>query len=161
MASLTVYIWQMTSRNVGHAAVSFDNNYVSFWPRGQAKGKDLIKKTQHPGVMQRSLRDDIRAEGGRMPISVTINNINVEATTREVERLINEVPQYALLRYNCSHVVANILKTATDKPQSFKLKPSEYGKLAGQIGGLLNSNFWTPAQVLRYAQELSNSQHHR
>lgn len=46
--SVTIYIWELNSSNVGHASIQIGSTYASFWPQGGAKAaKDFTKGTTH------------------------------------------------------------------------------------------------------------------
>ena len=98
------------------------------------------------------LHEDIQAEGDRQPTTVTIPNINQEKLSRFVADLVSNTPRYQLAKYNCSNVVAECLKVACDKDQSFHPTAQDYGKL----GRALGRGIWTPKEILRYARELAS-----
>ena len=151
-STLQVHIWPQHGNMVGHASLSFGTAYVSFWPDGEADKKDLKLKTTHPGYMVSSLGDDIRNEGNRQPITVTIRDINIKNLSDFISKLRSNTPRYQIARYNCSHVVAECLKAACEDAPSFK--PTAHGYY-GKFGELLGRGIWTPYGVLRYAKELS------
>ena len=96
--------------------------------------------------------EDIRAEGGRQPITTVIKNIDEESLSKFVASLIDNTPRYQLAKYNCSHVVAECLKIACGKDPSFHPSAQDYGKM----GKVLGRGIWTPTEILRYARELAN-----
>lgn len=136
---------------VGHASLSFGANYVSFWPKDAAGKKDLKIKKSHPGHFMNALYEDIKEEGGRQPITVTILNINEEKLSRFIADLISNTPRYQLAKYNCSNVVAECLKVACDKDPSFHPTAHDYSRL----GKILGRGIWTPNEILRYAREIA------
>lgn len=148
---LKVHVWSPHGNMVGHASLSFGTNYVSFWPEDSAGKKDLKIKTSHPGSFLNALHEDIKAEGDRQPISVTISNINTEKLSRFVADLQSNTPRYQLARYNCSNVVAECLKVACEKDPSFRPSAHDYDKLGKSLG----RGIWTPNEILRYARELA------
>ncbi len=148
---LNVHVWLPHGNMVGHASLSFGTNYVSFWPEDAAGKKDLKIKRSHPGHFMSALREDIRSEGGRQPITVTIPRIDEEKLSRFVADLISNTPRYQLARYNCSHVIAECLKVACNKEPSFHPSAQNYSKL----GKVLGRGIWTPYEILRYARELA------
>jgi hypothetical protein len=149
---LKVHVWQPQGNMVGHASLCFGANYVSFWPEDSAGKKDLKIKRSHPGSFMNALQEDIRAEGGRQPVTVTILNINQEKLSRFVADLISNTPRYQLARYNCSNVVAECLKVACDRDPSFRPTAHDYGR----VGKVLGRGIWTPNEILRYARELAS-----
>lgn len=99
-----------------------------------------------------ALHEDIHAEGGRQPITVTIPHINQEKLSRFVAELISNAPRYQLARFNCSNVIAECLKVACDREPSFHPTAHDYGR----IGKVLGRGIWTPNEILRYARELAS-----
>lgn len=150
---LKVYIWLPEGKYIGHASLSFQGNYVSFWPKDSAGKKDLkIKSNSHPGAFMSALKEDIKNEGDRQPIVVTINEINEEKLAFHIAELMSNTPRYQLARNNCSHIVAECLAVACDKKPGFTPSASNYSKY---LGSTLGRGIWTPHDILRYAQELS------
>ncbi len=149
---LKVHVWLPEGNMVGHASLSFDKNYVSFWPEDGAGKKDLKIKTSHPGAFMEELREDIQAEGNREPITVTIKNIDTETLENFILELQRNTPRYQLAKYNCSHVVAECLKSASGWEPTFQPTARDYGRL----GSVLGRGIWTPNDVLRFARELEN-----
>jgi len=145
-----VHIWTKNSEHVGHAALTIGATYISFWPDGDAGKKDLKIKTSQPGTFMASLADDIRNEGNRQPITITLNNLDEKEILLFVKKIQINTPRYQLARNNCSHIIAQCLQAGAVKP-SFTPTAKEYGKL----GSILGYGIWTPEQVLRYARELS------
>ena len=148
---LKVHVWLPYGNMVGHASLSFGDNYVSFWPADAAGKKDLKIKRSHPGHFMTALREDIAAEGGRQPTTITIENIDSEKLENFILELQRNIPQYQLAKYNCSHVVAECLKVACGKEPSFQPSAQDYSKMAGILG----NGIWTPNEILRYAKELA------
>ena len=148
---LKVHVWLPHGSMVGHASLSFETNYISFWPEDAAGKKDLKIKRSHPGSFMNALHEDIQAEDNRQPTTVVIQNINTEKLEDFIFKLQRNIPRYQLAKFNCSNVVADCLKIACNKEPSFRLSAKDYGKL-GQIFG---QGIWTPNEILRYARELA------
>lgn len=149
---LKVHVWPPHGNMVGHSSLSFGANYVSFWPADSAGKKDLKIKRSHPGHFMAALQEDIRSEGGRQPITVTIPCANEERLARHIADLISNAPRYQLAKNNCSNVVAECLKVASGKEPTFHPTAHDYGKL----GKTLGRGIWTPNEVLKYARELAS-----
>lgn len=147
---LKVHVWLPQGNMVGHASLSFGGNYVSFWPEDGAGKKDLKIKRSHPGHFMNALHEDVRSEGNRHPITVTIPSIDANRLEDFILDLQRQSPRYQLARYNCSHVVAECLKVASGREPSFFPSAHEYGRL----GRVLGRGIWTPSQILRFAREL-------
>lgn len=145
-----VHVWLRNETHIGHAALTIGSTYVSFWPDGEAGKKDLKTKSSQPSTFMASLLDDIKNEGDRQPITVTIPNLDESRILDFIEQLQIKAPRYQLARNNCSHIVAQCLQAGAVKP-SFTPSAKEYGKL----GSILGYGIWTPEQVLRYARELA------
>ncbi len=148
---LKVHVWPPHGNMVGHASLSFENNYISFWPEDSAGKKDLKIKRSQPGHFMQGLRDDIAAEGGRKPITITITVYNSEDLSKFIADLIDNTPRYQLAKCNCSNVVAECLKIACRKEASFVPTAYDYGR----TGRILGRGIWTPNEILRYARELA------
>lgn len=136
--------------HVGHAALTIGTVYISFWPDGEAGKKDLKIKTSQPGTFMSNLATDIKNEGNRQPITISITNLNEDNILDFIEEIQSKPPRYQLARNNCSHIVVKCLQAGAKKP-SFTPSAKEYGKL----GSILGYGIWTPEQVLRYARELA------
>ncbi|KGJ96636.1 hypothetical protein [Colwellia psychrerythraea] len=145
-----VHIWTKNSTHVGHAALTIGSTYISFWPDGEAGKKDLKIKTSQPGSFMTNLATDIKNEGNRQPITVTLNDLEEKEILLFIRGIQLNIPRYQLARNNCSHIVAQCLQAGAKKP-SFTPSAKEYGKL----GSILGYGIWTPEQVLRYARELA------
>lgn len=149
---LKVHVWLPHGNMVGHASLSFENNYVSFWPEDSAGKKDLKIKRSHPGQFMTAMKEDIASEGGQLPITIKLKQFDGEKLSQFIAGLMSDTPRYQLARYNCSHVVAECLKVACEQDPSFQPTAQDYGKL----GKILGRGIWTPGEVLRYARELAN-----
>lgn len=148
---LKVHIWPPYGNMVGHASLSFEKNYVSFWPEDAAGKKDLKVKRSHPGEFMNGLHEDIAAEDGRQPITIEIPKIDAENLEDFILDLQRSAPRYQLAKYNCSSVVAECLQIACDKEPSFHPSAKDYGLL----GRVLGQGIWTPNEILRDARELA------
>ncbi|WP_331158052.1 hypothetical protein [Steroidobacter sp.] len=125
---------------------------MSFWPQNAAGKKDLKIKRSHPGAFVNALQEDIRNEGNRQPITITITNYDAVRLAEFIVTLQQSMPRYQLARYNCSHVVAECLKVACEKKPSFYPSGRPYGGMLGRVIGL---GIWTPREILKYAEELA------
>jgi hypothetical protein len=148
---LKVHVWPRHGNLVGHASLSFGADYVSFWPADEAGKKDLKIKRSRPGHFMAALKEDIRSEAGRQPITVTISDIDEEKLSRYIAELMSNTPRYQLARNNCSNIVAECLRVACGKDPSFLPTARDYGNL----GRILGRGIWTPNEALRYARELA------
>lgn len=148
-----VHIWVRDEQHVGHTALTIRDVYVSFWPDGDAGKKDLKIKTSHPGTYVETLAQDIVNEGGRKPITIDIANLDEVSMLHYVNYLQNNVPRYQIARHNCSHLVVDILQRGANKKPTFKPNAAEYAK----VGRILGYGIWTPANVMRYANELKSA----
>ena len=151
---LKVHVWLPHGDMVGHASLSFGLSYVSFWPADGVGKKDLKIKRSTPGHFMNRLADDIFAEGGRQPVTVAIPRVDAEKLERFIVRLQENMPEYQIARYNCSHVVAECLKVVCNKDASFSPSAHDYSRL----GRILGNGIWTPFEILRYAKELAKQQ---
>ncbi len=151
---MQVHVWLPDERNVGHASLTVGEDYISFWPVGEAGKKDLKIKRSQPGMLVPGLHEDIINEGHRKPVTVELRGLNEEAVLEYVAELRANTPRYQLARNNCSHVVAAALEAGAGGPASFRPHAGHYG---GKLGQILGAGIWTPDQVLKFAQELAAS----
>jgi len=148
-----IHVWLPNGNHVGHTAMTVQNRYISFWPDGEASAKDLKIKRSQPGVLMDSLQDDIRNEGNRPPATIAIENLNEESILDFIANMQDNIPRYQLARNNCSHMIANILIEGGNCKPSFTPHAGHYG-IAGRVLGV---DIWTPDQILKFAQELSEA----
>ena len=147
-----VHVWLQHGDNVGHAALSIGDVYVSFWPDGEAGKKDLKIKRSHPGTFMEDLHQDIAREGNRAPTTIILSGLDEDKMLDYVDQITRDVPRYQLAWNNCSHVVVNCLIAGAGRKPSFVPDARRYS----QLGRILGRGIWTPDQVLRFAQELKN-----
>ena len=145
-----VHIWLPDSKHVGHTSLSVKNEYVSFWPDGEAGKKDLKIKRSQPGMLIQSLHEDIRNEGGRQPITIELPKLNDEAVLDYIAGIQRHTPRYQIARNNCSHIIANALVAGAGSNPSFTPHAGHYSRL----GKVLGIGIWTPDQIMRFAKEL-------
>ena len=99
-----VHVWLPDSKHVGHTSLTIKKEYVSFWPKDEAGKKDIKIKRSQPGMLIQSLREDIRNEGGRQPITVELPALNEEAVLDFIAKIQQSTPRYQIARNNCSHI---------------------------------------------------------
>jgi hypothetical protein len=145
-----VHVWLPDANHIGHTALTVKDRYISFWPDGDAGKKDLKLKRSQPGMLLQSLREDIRNEGGRQPITIELPRLDAERILIYLANLEGNLPRYQIARNNCSHIVAKALIEGAKCKPSFKPNAGYYSKL----GKVLGYGIWTPDQVLRFAEEL-------
>lgn len=96
------------------------------------------------------LRDDIRNEGDRQPVTIDLPRLNEDAVLEYVGSIHKSTPRYQIARNNCSHVVAYALMAGAQRNPSFTPHAGNYGR----IGRVLGLGIWAPDQILRFAKEL-------
>lgn len=148
-----VHVWLPTNTHVGHTALTVKDRYVSFWPDGEAGKKDIKIKRSQPGMFMQSLKEDIRNEGNRQPVTIDIPGLDKERILLYLASLQGNVPRYQLARNNCCHIVAKALDEGANRKPSFTPHAGHYSKL----GRVLGIGIWTPDQVLRFARELKKA----
>jgi hypothetical protein len=148
-----VHIWLPNASHIGHAALTINNTYVSFWPDGEAGKKDLKIKTSQPGTFMLDLTDDIHNEGDREPTTIELNDLNEEKILEHIRSIQVSIPRYQLARHNCSNVVVDCLKVGSSVKPSFIPNAGAYSRL----GKFLGIGIWTPDQALKFAKELAES----
>lgn len=147
---IQVHVWLPDAGHVGHTAMTVKDRYISFWPDGEAGKKDLKIKTSQPGTLLQSIKEDIRNEGNRQPISIELPNLDAERVLLYLASLEGDMPRYQLARNNCSHIIAKTLMEGSKCKPSFIPNAGHYSKL----GKVLGLGIWAPDQVLKFAQEL-------
>lgn len=150
LVMIKVHVRLPDNNHVGHAALTIDNIYISFWPDGTAGKKDLKIKRSLPGAFVQSLHEDIRNEGNRSPLTIELESLDEERVLDYIAAIQESTPRYQLARNNCSHIVAQALMAGSDLKPSFTPHAGQYGKL----GRFLGVGIWTPDQVLKFAKEL-------
>jgi hypothetical protein len=150
---IKVHVWLPDAQHVGHTSLEVRDEYISFWPDGEAGKKDLKIKTSQPGMLVPYFHDDIRNEGNRMPVTVELPNLDEDAVVAFAKQLQRQLPRYQLARNNCSHVVAQALMAGASAKPSFTPHAGHYGR-AGRILGI---GIWTPDQILRFVRELQKT----
>ncbi|MCH8498000.1 MAG: hypothetical protein LAT63_05955 [Marinobacter sp.] len=157
---VTIYVWPMHQGNVVHASLRVHDSrnargtYISFWPddgigKPQAK-KGLKLKLSHRSTSVALLEHDIEAEGGRKPLAISIEPVDVQAIITYWAEVQKE--PYQLRTLNCSSIVAECIHRGSGKPPSFKPSAEGYSR----FGKVFGYGMWTPLQVMRYAQEVAN-----
>lgn len=147
---IKIYVWLPHDNNVGHTAMLAGATYISFWPEDGFDKKDLKFKRSKPGDYVLQLEEDIRREGGREPIVVELHNIDEMKVVRHFDQIAENRPRYQLLRYNCSHVIAQCLIAGAERQPSFTPHAGHYSNLLRR----LTIGVWTPDQILKFANEL-------
>lgn len=97
-----------------------------------------------------NINEDIRLEGGRIPITIDLQNLDSQQMLLYLASIEGNTPRYQLARNNCSHVVAKALKEGANRKPSFVPHAGNYSR----FGKVLGIGIWTPDQILRFAREL-------
>ncbi len=150
---IKVHVWLPDANHIGHTALTVKSEYISFWPDGSAGKKDLKIKRSQAGMLVQNLEEDIRNEGSRLPITITLSELNVEAVLDYIADIQRSTPRYQIARNNCSHIVANALIAGAESKPSFTPHAGQYGRL----GRVLGIGIWTPDQILKFAKELERT----
>lgn len=120
LGKCTVLIWQGDAENIGHAALRLgsvapftevSDEYVSWWPDGEAGPQSLLPGVRHPGTGG-LFQDDWFSEGGRSPeVEIEIDCLDLDLMKAEWKK-IRDKPDahYRLLRKNCCTTVARVLR---------------------------------------------------
>jgi len=165
--SVTVYIWNNSATDVGHASLEVSNGaYISFWPKGNAGGKGDIKMgDQHDTHFPSLYKADRRHEGRDADQSIIIEKLDEkEITTRWVEFKKDSSKKYNMKNANCSTIVATFLEIGSGVPpaNSPRLSISKsVGNKAMQL--ILKLRFlgnyidmWSPNAVATYALQIKS-----
>ena len=154
---ITVHIWNsnISSGVWGHASMSLEHTYVSWWPSGlHREHNKVISKIYRAGpIRNQTFADDVAGENGLRPD----HNIRIQCLDERAikdwwfrfallkDGMVFQGPlqdSWETLSKNCSTVVAKGLTTGGGD----KLAPKDASNL-----------IWTPNNVLRYAQAIQRA----
>jgi len=156
--SARVYVWYPHPGGVGHASMHIGPdaerdgtvNYVSWWPAGEARARDLA-----PGRMFSSyvctMNEDAENEGGRPHVSFMLYDLDVPAMSREWSLTKGKHgSHYRAMRKNCSTIVARVLRAGGASTWAAKgFLPSWDAHRA----------WWTPKLVAQFCAGICHNGH--
>jgi hypothetical protein len=157
-----VYIWSREGE-IGHTSMQIGNEYVSYWPGGDADAKKDIKlkKTHAPHFMTQ-YGGDRRVERRPADSMVELPNLNEAAMLAAWRDIKSTAPRYNMRNHNCSTVVAMLIEVGSCKPAPFvpEVDPRKYvgsgalGVVARMATFGRNIKMWTPEAVHEYAKSV-------
>lgn len=110
----------MHDTNVGHLSLSLsDGTYISHWPDGGAF-LDLKKQNGRP---MRSLKDDIRNEGGEPTETLNLPNGIVDENKIKIwwNQGVKDGTQYNMVHSNCGQMVRTaLIRGGIKEPMSYE-----------------------------------------
>ncbi|WNZ58474.1 hypothetical protein ACJJIQ_07295 [Microbulbifer sp. ANSA003] len=160
--AITVHVWKQKTGNVGHASITIDNTYISYWPSSAAGKKDFKIGRSHSPSFPSGYRVDRRLEGGDADQNILIDGLNETKMIEAWENFKGEQKHYNMKDQNCSTVVAWLLETGSGfaSPGKGGIKISDWA--ASPIHRILfqlrffgnHIDMWTPNDVLAYALQI-------
>lgn len=179
-AMITVYIWNPSGTNVGHASAKIQgiskNAYISWWPKNSWK-------ESLPGSVN-SEQGDIEAEGRKPDDKCVLYGLNEVAGIAWWENLLTRKGHYQATTNNCAWAVISMLKASgADKKISWTSVMTRYnvplvvlspsiglslcvGTAAAALVGVKPTDsamaftnhctaIWTPADAMKYARAIN------
>jgi len=92
-------------------------------------------------------------EGNRSPVNIELKDLDEDGILDFIANMQDKAPRYQIARNNCSHIVAKILIEGANCKPSFVPHAGHYGS----VGRVLGIGIWTPDQILKFANELSEA----
>jgi hypothetical protein len=160
--TVEVFVWYKDDKGgVGHAAVSVNGNYCSFWPGGDGYGmKNAVMKDSVSSATN-DYAGDCAAEGRGPNRKVVLEGLDEARMWQEWGQL--QLKDYSFEKMNCSTVVAEMLKAGSGLKPDFELKarPGDYlpqgllANMANKYASLTRKDkVWTPEYVAKFARDI-------
>jgi len=161
----SVYVWENSPSDIGHASLQVSDTYMSFWPHGAAYPKKDIKIGQtHDPHFPSQYRGDRRNEGRDYDAKIILNKLDEDAMLKHWDGFRKSPQRYNMLKYNCSTLVAVILEIGSGL--TYKHSPripinqyvnSPAMKMFLKVRFLSNYiELWTPGDIKRYALQIKS-----
>ena len=115
---VTIRVWRSNqSRQIGHASIEFNSEYVSFWPtssrREYKKSGPAAKAFGRADSVWNSYNEDRAEEDGTEDVKVDLYSLNTDSMERELGTIKAECPRWSLAGgsgcMNCCQVVQRLL----------------------------------------------------
>lgn len=162
----TLYVWNNSPGDPGHASLQVNDTYISFWPESAAKAKKDIKIGQtHDPAFPSSYRVDCRLEGRKADHQLDISGLNEAQMAGHWSDFKEGANQYNMLKSNCSTVVAVILEIGSGvQPHiSPNIRINDYVDNTAMrwflklrfLGNYID--MWTPNDVMTYALQINSN----
>ncbi len=154
-----VYVWSPTGTSLGHSAIRIRDKYVSFGPYLDRTKSDLIHGRAVAGNYARSYQRDVDGSSGRHPKQYRFDSLDEDLMLRLVDGFEQRQYEYVTADFNCSTLVAGLLKYGSMKAPSFAprapippIKDPVLILLA--LASRMFREVWTPAHIEKFALEL-------
>lgn len=173
-----LYIWHRTQKSPGHAALSFDNCYISLWPaREDSVLKDMMKNSPKGNVKDFSLgvtHAPRLSKGYKVDRSIMDREASIKMDLHRLDTATMAIrwnefkanpARFNTRKANCSTLVATFLEIGSGVPYHttpcVKIQNYTQNKvkqLAFQIRFLGNSvEMWSPEDIQRYALQIKST----
>jgi hypothetical protein len=161
--SVTVYVWNMTSRNpAGHVSMEVAGTYMSYWPGTAAGKKDFKISATHPATQASRYDVDRRQERKPADWKLLIDGLDETRMVEAWSAILRNELRYNMVKHNCSTVIASVLEVGSGVSPSFQPRleiasqvPTGTLKLMLRLRFLSNQvRMWTPAELQKYASEI-------
>ncbi len=154
---VTVFIWDFEGKDVawGHASMRVGDTYISWWPTpdGRTPKSSLFPSVYSaPAFARRTLEDDLRDEGGRLPHVIHIEGLDETAirnwwreTNPQAHDRSGPLNEWTTLSQNCSTIVARAITVGGGAQRIRYFQSMAY--------------VWTPNEVRKYAEAVAACNH--
>lgn len=176
--TVDVYVWLPSGDDHGHASISFDETYISFWPSsessafkdklvnpsGKGNVKDFVLGVNHRVTLSRRYDVDRRLLRREPDFHIKLNRMD-ESSMKEVWQSFKDKPApYNTYRSNCSTIIASFLELGSGVP--YGNSPCVYireyvshplKQFMFKLRFLGNSiEMWRPDDIRRYALQIKS-----
>lgn len=139
---LTVYIWSFRGKSEawGHASMSVDRTYISWWPEAPGQVTSRIRPNIYKSnpFRTRTYQDDVRAEGQSADHLIHLDGLDEKSIkdwwhslglNRDGTLFQGPLLSWNTLKRNCSNVVAEGLRMGGGDTQDGVNPGTSYGPL--------------------------------
>jgi len=159
-----VYVWTLSSANVGHVSLLVGTEYMSYWPSQPAGKKDFKIGQTHAPAFPSSYKVDKRLEGKESDHKVEINGLNEALMIDTWNQFKSSPDRYNMVSKNCSTVAAWMLEIGSglspnvDKGiQIDRWAPNNLMRFILKLRYLGNHiDMWTPDAAWTYALQVKS-----
>lgn len=143
--------------------------YMSYWPTSEAGKKDFKLGSQHrPGFSERYALDR-RIEKRDADSRITLTRLNELAMIEAWQKIVQDPPNYNMVKQNCSTAIASVLELGSGVLPSFQPRldvgrdvPTAGYRLMLRLRYFSNQiRMWTPDALYLYAMEIQKGESQR
>jgi hypothetical protein len=163
---VTLYVWKLQTKDVGHVSLEIGSTYMSYWPANGVDSKKQVKLgSTQDAAFQRAYVSDRRLEQRNADARVDLTGLEANAMLEAWNQFRASPTRYNLVRHNCATIIASLLEIGSGIVPPFcpHLKIDDF---AGDLGTRMllwirfmstSIDMWTPNSVLLYAQEIQRT----